>query len=123
MLKAFSLTFSALLISLFVSAQTKIRIEEASKHIGEVVTVCDKVSDTKFAKGSKTESAFIELGGDFPKQKLTVVISLNDRKNFTDNPEAYYRDKDVCITGKIIEVKGKPNLVITKPADVQIGTE
>lgn len=123
MLKALSLTFPALLISLFTSAQNKIRIEEASKHIGEIVTVCDKVSDTKFVKDSKTESVFFELGGTFSKKKLIVFITTNDRKNFTDSPETYYLDKDVCITGKVIEVKGKPNIVITKPADIQIGAE
>ena len=123
MLKAFSLTFPALLISLSMSAQNKIRIEEGSKHIGEIVTVCDKVFEGKFIKDSKAEPTLLELGGAFPKRKITVVINFNDRKNFTDKPETYYLDKDVCITGKVIEVKGKPNIVITKPADIQIGTE
>ena len=123
MLKGVPLTVAALLLSLYISAQNKIHIEDASKHVGEVVTVCDKIYDARFIKESKTATTYLELGGNFPKNKLTVLINFNDRKNFTAKPETYYLDKDVCITGKVIEVKGKPVIVITKPADVQIGSE
>ena len=121
--KAFFLTLPALLISVYLSAQNKIRIEEASKHIGEVVTVCDKVYDGKFEKDSKTKLTFLELGGAFPRHNLTALIKFEDRKKFINKPENYYVEKDVCITGKVIEVNGKPNLVISKGADIQIGAE
>lgn len=123
MLKAIYLTLPALLLSVFVSAQNKITIEEASKHIGEVVTICDKIYEGKFVNDSKKQQTMLELGSHFPKHNLTILINFNDRKNFTEKPEVYYVDKDICLTGKVIEVKGKPNIVVSKPSDLQIGSE
>ena len=123
MLKAFTLMLPALLISLCISAQNKIAIEEASKHIGETVMICDKIYQGKFIEDSKTQPTFLKMGGVYPKHKITILINFKDRKNFTDKPETYYVEKDVCITGKIVEFKGKPQIIISKPTEIQIGTE
>lgn len=121
--KAFVLVCSALFISFCVSAQNNVHIEDIEKHLGEIVTVCDKIYEVKSAKESKTEPAFLKMGGSFPKHNVTIRINAEDRKNFTDNPETFYAQKDVCITGRIIEIKGKPYIVISKPTEIQIGTE
>lgn len=123
MLKAFILTLPALFISFYLSAQNNIHIEDASKHIGEIVTICDKIYEGKFMKDAKTAPTFLKMGGVYPKHKVIILISYNDRKNFTDNPEIFYLEKDVCITGKIIELKGKPYITIRKPTEIQIGSE
>lgn len=123
MLKALTLIFPALLVSLYASAQNNITVEDASKHIGENVTICDKIYESEFMKDSKTRPTFLKMGGVFPKHMLTVLINFKDRKNFSDSLEKFYLDKDVCITGKLIDVKGKPQLIISKPTQIQIGTE
>lgn len=123
MLKVFSLILPSFFISLYISAQTKIPVEEASKHVGETVTVCEKVYETEFMEKSKQKLTFLKMGGVYPMHKIDIVINFEDRKNFGDKPEAYYLDKDVCITGKVVELKGKPQIIISKPADIQIGAE
>ncbi len=123
MLKVFSLILPSFFISLYLSAQTKIAVEEVSKHVGETVTVCDKVYETEFMEKSKQKTTFLKMGGVYPMHKLDIVINFKDRKNFGDKPEAYYLEKDVCITGKVVEFKGKPQIIISKPAEIQLGAE
>jgi hypothetical protein len=117
------LTFPALLISLYMSAQNNVHIEDASKHIGEIVTICDKIYEGDFKNNSRMSPTILKMGGVYPKHKMSILINYKDRKNFTDTPETYYVEKDVCITGKVIEIKGKPCIVVSKPTEIQIGTE
>lgn len=117
------LTFiiAAMSYSLHATAQTKISIDEASKHYGETVTICEMLYGGKYVEKSKL--TLLDMGGPYPKTKLTVLINSEDRKNFPGKPEAFYEKKDVCITGKVIEFKGKPEIIVSKPSDIQIGTE
>lgn len=111
----------AIFYCLSASAQTKITIDEASEHYGETVTICNELYGGKFIEKSKI--TLLDFGGSYPSNKVTVLINFADRKNFPDKPELFYEKKDVCITGKLIEFKGKPELIITKPSDIQIGSE
>ena len=123
MLKMLLLIFPVLFVSLYASAQNKIPVGEAAKHIGEVVTICDKIYKTDFAENSKAQPTFLKMGSGFLMHKIDIVINFKDRKNFMDKPETYYLEKDVCITGKIVEFEGKPQIIISKPTEIQIGSE
>lgn len=116
------LILPALFASLYISAQNNVPIDEVSKHIGETVTICDKIYEGKFIENSKTQPTFLKMG-DISKHRITILINFDDRKNFTDKPEIYYPEKDVCITGRVMEVKGKPQIIIRKPTEIQIGSE
>ena len=52
------------------------------------------------------------MGGAYPKQLLTVVIWADARKTFGFAPEVKYKDKPVCVTGKVDTYKGQPQIVI-----------
>jgi hypothetical protein len=98
-------------------AQKTIPAADAAKHIGEEVTICEKIYGGKFL--DEAGITFLNLGGDHPKELLTLVIKGDDRKKFKGNPEEVYKDKKVCVTGKIIDYKGKPELVITDPSQIK----
>ncbi|MCW3081764.1 hypothetical protein [Segetibacter sp.] len=99
-------------------AQTKVSLEDAANNIGKIVTICDKVSGAKFPEHSKTQPTLLNFGGVAPHHKLTVVINAEDRKNFTTKPEDIYTGKQVCVTGKLIDFKGKPEIIVTKPDEI-----
>jgi hypothetical protein len=65
----------------------------------------------------------LDLGGFHPNQQLTVVIKGQDRSRFTGKPEEYFKGKAVCVTGTIIDYKGKPEIVITDPKDIKLDTK
>jgi len=106
------------LVGSLASAQTKISAKEASKHIGETIMICDKVYGTKFFDNSGM--TLLDLGGNHPNEYLTIVINKEDRDKFKNKPEEYFKGANVCVTGKIIDYKGKPEIIVTDPKDLKI---
>lgn len=66
-------------------------------------------------KGAPT---LLNAGAKYPDAPLTVVIFGESRPAFSNKPEEFYVDKNVCITGRITMYKGKPQMVISKQADI-----
>ena len=62
----------------------------------------------------------INIGGKFPNNPLTVIVFAKNYKNFSSPIEEMYRDKNICVKGKIEEYKGKPQIIVEKPADIII---
>jgi len=88
--------------------------------MNENVTVCGKVFGTKLLDGPNI--TFLDMGAAHPNQLLTVVIKGEDRSKFTGKPEDEYKDKNVCVTGTIINFKGKPEIVLSDPANIKLDT-
>jgi DNA/RNA endonuclease YhcR with UshA esterase domain len=114
-----------LLISLFVVfagtktfAQTTIDAKDAAKHINEKVTICEKVAGGKFLSSSNI--TLIDLGGSHPNELLTLLIKGDDRKKFKTAPEEEFKGKTVCVTGQVIDYKGKPEIIITDPEQIKV---
>jgi hypothetical protein len=110
----------ALLAALFsfnASAQATIAAKDAGKHIGQTVKICDKVYNGKFI--SVSNITVLYLGGDYPNQALTVIISGAGRSTFKGRPEVDDKGKDFTVTGKLINYQGKPGIVISRPAQLK----
>ena len=112
-----------ILVSLIVFAsaikgfsQTKIEAKDAAKHMNETVMIYDKIADGKYFDTSET--TLLNVGAPHPNETLTIVIKGDDRKKFETAPETYFLNKKVCITGKIIDYKGKPEIMITDAAQL-----
>ena len=99
-------------------SQPKINVQDAGKHIGENVTICSKVYGIKYIDRSGV--TLINLGAAYPSSPLTLVIFGKDRNNFPKVPEKMYSDKQICVTGKIEEYKGKDEIIISKPDEIVI---
>jgi hypothetical protein len=103
-----------------VYAQTKkITAAEAKDHVGEKATVCGTVASIHYADKTKGQPTFLNLDEPYPKEIFTILIWGSDRPKF-GRPEATYRDKDVCVTGKIISYKGIPEIIASEPAQIQL---
>lgn len=113
-----------ILITLFsssiVTAQTKINLDEINNHIGDSVTICGLVADMRYFENSKGKPTFLNIGDRYPKQKITIVIWGKTREEFTEKPEQVLK-KQICVSGRIILYKEKPEIVIERPE--QLTTE
>ena len=110
--------FLFFLLAFSASAQTnKITAGEAKDHVGEVRTVCGKVASTHFASKSKGEPTFLNLDEPYPKEVFTILIWGSDRAKF-GAPETKYKDVTICITGKITNYRGKPEIIATEPRQI-----
>lgn len=119
-LKAVMLAYLWVICSTAVYAQAKhLTAEEAKNHIGENATVCGKVVSTHFADRSRGQPTFLNLDEPYPKAIFTIVIWGSDRPKFGD-PEAKYKDKNVCVTGKITSYRGEPEIAAYSPSQIEI---
>ena len=105
-----------LLLSTFISlaavAQTEIKMEEINKHVGDSVKVCTKIYGGIYLDRSKETLTLINAGGAYPTNPLTLVISPELRKEYETAPEEFYKEKEVCIFGKVELYKEKPQIKI-----------
>ncbi len=97
--------------SIAFSADT-ISPEDAINHIGQQATVCGNVASTHFSSRSKGQPTFINLNRPYPSQIFTVLIWGSDRSSFSGAPENYYRDKRICVSGKIQQYRGTPEIIV-----------
>ena len=91
--------------------QTEIKLEEIGKHIGDS-KVCAKIYGGIYLERSKGTTTFLNAGGSYPNNPLTLVIWSDVRNEFGDKPEEFFKDKMVCIYGKVELFKDKPQIVI-----------
>lgn len=92
---------------------------EAKYHVGETATVCGKIVGIHYVSSGKGQPTFIHFDEQYPNQIFTMVIWGSDRPKF-GRPEETYRDKDVCVTGKITSYLGIPEIVASNPKQVQV---
>jgi DNA/RNA endonuclease YhcR with UshA esterase domain len=91
---------------------------DAKSHVGEQATVCGSVKSARWASSSNRKPTFLNLDEPYPKQVFTVVIFEENRGKFTPAPEDQFKDKRICVTGKIEEFRGTPEIVVTAPSQI-----
>jgi hypothetical protein len=111
----------ALLFAPVLSAQKKVTTAEAKDHIGETATVCGQVASARFASSTRGRPTFLNLDKPYPSQIFTALIWGENRAKF-GKPEDDYRNKRVCVTGKITEYRGAPEIVVSEPEQVVLQT-
>lgn len=104
-------------LALPVPAQQRIAAGDAKAHVGENATVCGTVASARFAASTKGQPTFLNLDKPYPNQVFTVLIWGNDRNKF-GAPESTYRDKRICVTGKITEYRGVAEIIATEPSQL-----
>jgi micrococcal nuclease len=102
-----------------VQAQKKLTATEAKEHIGDNATVCGDVVSARYASSSKGQPTFLNLDKPYPNQIFTVVIWGSNRSKFK-TPEEDYKDKKVCVTGKISAYDGVPEIVADDPTQIHV---
>ena len=107
-----------LMATLSVLAEKTLTAAEAKDHIGEQATVCGKVVSTRYAESSRGSPTFLNFDQPYPNQVFTLLIWGSDRSKFGD-PETSYRGKRICVTGKISDYKGVPEIVANAPSQVK----
>jgi DNA/RNA endonuclease YhcR with UshA esterase domain len=96
---------------------------EAKAHIGETNTVCGLVTGGRFLDSSKGKPTFLNFERPYPDHTFTVVIFESDRAKFENPPETWFDGKTVCVTGAVIEYRGKPEIVVHDPSQIVIQGE
>jgi hypothetical protein len=111
-MKKIWLVTAIVLAAVFTKAQQEIKIEDLSKHIGDSVTVCTKIYGGIFLDRSNGTPTLLNAGGLYPNAPLTIMIGADARKQFKNPPEVFYKNREICVTGKLILYKEKPEIIV-----------
>jgi hypothetical protein len=101
-------------------AQKEIKLAEVKDHIGDSVKVQGIISGVRFLETAKNTPTFINVGGIYPNQLLTVVIWGDVRKNMSIVPSTKDAGNKIIVTGKVELYKDKPQIVVKDPAQLEI---
>lgn|SRR4051794_25127595 len=107
------------LIGNFIFAQNQINLDQIPENIGKKVKICDKIYGSYMTKGD-APITLLNVGADFPNSPFTLVIYHKDRKNFTYDPVEFLVGKAFCTVGKLVEFKGKPQIVLNSEKDLML---
>ncbi len=106
------------LYSVSLYARKRIAAKDAARHLNEEVTVSDKICNVKFFPSSSL--TLLDVGGNHPHELLTLVIKGENLKKFSKTTPESLKGKNVSVTGKLIDYKGKPEIVLTEPNQLKI---
>ena len=118
----FAFTFSATgahVISQNSSAGKVLTAADAAKHIGENATVCGVVASARYAEKSNRKPTFLNLDKAYPNHPFTAVIFEADRAKFGE-PEKELNGKKICVSGKIEDFQGRPEIVLKEKSQLQM---
>ncbi|MCX7995597.1 MAG: thermonuclease family protein [candidate division WOR-3 bacterium] len=96
-------------------AQEVISYLDANKYIGKVKTV----EGTVVLTNNTGKVCFLNFHKDW-KRHFTAVIFASDFDKFPKNPEDYYLNRKIRVTGLIKEYKGKPEIIVKSPSQIEI---
>ena len=91
----------------------------AGKYLGRELIVEGKVVDTH--RDLKSNTVFLNFEKAYPNQCFTGVIFSLDLYKFVQNPEDYYLNKTIRIMGEIKEYKGRPQIILKNPSQIEVG--
>jgi micrococcal nuclease len=87
-------------------------------HIGEEIIAQGTVADSY---SSATDTVFFDFGARYPNNCFVAVIFKSNLSKFSGSPETTYKLKTVRVRGTVQEYQGKPEIVISDPAQIEIG--
>jgi len=72
------------------------------------------------ATRSKKDNVFLNFDTKFPNTVFSVSIWSSNLTNFTYAPEVFLMDKEICVTGRLSEWQGKPNMNISTEEQIKL---
>ncbi|MHB8207664.1 hypothetical protein [Mucilaginibacter sp.] len=87
-------------------------VNQFIKHVGKKITLCETVYSFKILSDTVT---MLNMGGDYPNQRFTVVVSGKEiQLNYDD-----LKGKHICVTGDTSMYKKQPEMLIYHENQIQ----
>jgi hypothetical protein len=80
-------------------------VNQFVKHVGKKITLCETVYSFKILSDTVT---MLNMGGEYPNQRFTVVVSGHEIQLNYDN----LKGKHICVTGDTSVYKNHPEVLI-----------
>jgi len=119
-MKKIAVALGLVVTTVAAQAQQQVSIDSLRQHIGDSVTVCTKIFGGIYLERSNGTPTLLNAGAAYPNSPLTIMIGPDARSLFKEAPETFYKDKNVCITGKVILYKEKPEIIIYQEKQIEV---
>jgi hypothetical protein len=106
--------FLALAICVYGQQAKEYSAAETAKHVGETVTVTDKITGVYQSQGGDIS---LNMGGRYPNQAFTAFVPADSGAEFSRAKEL--DGHTVSVTGKITLNKGKPEITVDVPSQIK----
>ncbi len=108
-----------LLMFIQIGFAQKVTLEEVQNKVGQTVTVCGKIYGGVYLPNARNTPTLLNMGASFPNHQLTLVIFGENLKDFPAQPEVHFANQQVCVTGLVIDYKGKPEIILRSLNQIQ----
>jgi hypothetical protein len=98
-------------------SQTKVKLSDLQKHIGDSVIVEGPVKTITHRDSSSLNSSILLTIGN-GTNSLTVIIDNSVKNRFTVKPEEAYKNKSIRVSGKLQNANGKMQILISDPSQI-----
>lgn len=99
-----------------VAKSQTVAIKDVVNYVGKQVTLCDSV----YSARALESVSLLNLGGQFPKEVITVVVFKADKSKFEKEPVEMFEHKRICVTGTVTLYKEKLQIVVNDPKQVKL---
>lgn len=99
--------------------QEKLDEVDLTKFVNKKVQYCDIVEGTFVTNGNK-RVVLLNMGDKYPNHKLVVAIFEENWKNFDYKPEEFLDGKHICVSGKLVIYKDKPEIIVKHPEQIAL---
>lgn len=106
-------------LSQLASAQA-LSPEDAAKRVGDSITVCGKIFGGRYFETSKGSPTLLNMGAAFPASPITIMIPGEVRTKLGYIPEAELKDKNICVRGRVILFKDKPEIIVYDVSQLEV---
>ena len=117
-MKIFNLIIGICLSSLYGSAQTTIPASEIRKHTSDSISTSEKIFGGRIIEHNQVTILYI--GAQFPEQLFTIQIKEPARGQLKLKHPDELKGRKIKVTGKVVELGGKPSIIITDPRQLHI---
>ena len=116
----------SLLLAAVVNSQTPeeppIKPSEAKNHLGERAEVCGTVVSTRLSRygvAGRGRPTYLFFEKPYPDQVFTAVTWAPGASK-VPAPEFDFQGKLVCVTGKIVDAAGTPEIITHQSSQIRI---
>jgi len=103
-----------------VKVSETINTDQALEHSGEIITVCGFIASADYMDSWASKPTFLNFDRPYPYQSFAVRIPNSSRAAFSEPPDVSFNGKTVCVTGKIEDHEGRPEMVVEDPSQIVI---
>lgn len=90
---------------------------QAKYHVGQTATICGTVVGTR--KTVKAKAIYLNFDRMHPHQDFYATIWEYNGPNFSYDPEVYFMNKKICVTGKVTIYDDIPRISINNESEVR----